>query len=243
MVRTVRPLLCAAALLFTGCSSGDPTGANGLRVLFVGNSLTYTNDLPAMVATFAESEELAFGYKTIAFPNYALQDHWYHSDARSELSEGNWDFVVMQQGPSSLPENQESLRFWAAKFADEARLYGTEPALYMVWPADVNSATFPAVVDSYTLAADAVAGLLLPAGAAWLAAWNLDASLPLYGPDGFHPSETGTYLAALAVFAGLTGSSPVGLPSTLELPAGGLTIPASRARLLQDATASVLSGP
>ena len=43
-------------------------------------------------------------------------------------------------------------------------------------------------------------GLLLPAGDAWRAAWAADARLPLYGPDGFHPSPMGTYLAALVIY-------------------------------------------
>lgn len=47
---------------------------------------------------------------------------------------------------------------------------------------------------------------LLPVAAAWRTAWRRDPSLELYGPDGFHPSELGTALAALVVYAGLTGA-------------------------------------
>ena len=49
---------------------------------------------------------------------------------------------------------------------------------------------------------------LLPAGPAWLAAWRRSPKLRLYGPDGFHPSVLGTTLAALVVYARLTGTSP-----------------------------------
>ena len=237
----MRLLALASALLWAGCSSLGPTDANTLHVLFVGNSLTYTNDLPAMVAAFAEAQDQAFEYETVAFPNFSLQDHWYQGDAREALASGRWDVVVMQQGPSSVPENQHMLRVWAEHFAEEGRQHGTEPALYMVWPAAQFSSSFPGVVQAYTEAAEAVEGLLLPAGAAWLAAWERNASLALYGPDDFHPSDTGTYLAALVVYSGLTGISPVDLPATLDLPSGRLTIPASRARQLQEAAASVLA--
>jgi hypothetical protein len=44
-----------------------------------------------------------------------------------------------------------------------------------------------------------------------------DPALDLYDPDGGHPNEVGTYAAALAVYQGLTGESPLGLPSTLKL--------------------------
>ena len=41
---------------------------------------------------------------------------------------------------------------------------------------------------------------LIPAGDAWRAAWGADSGLQLYGPDGFHPSPIGTYLAALVAY-------------------------------------------
>ena len=73
---------------------------------------------------------------------------------------------------------------------------------------------------SYRLAAQDVGGVLLPAGDAWLAAWRLDPSLSLYGPDGFHPSVAGSYLAALTIYGGLTGNSTLGLPGHLRLRSG-----------------------
>jgi hypothetical protein len=52
--------------------------------------------------------------------------------------------------------------------------------------------------------------------------------VPLYGPDGFHPTATATYLAALVIYQQITGRSPVGLPA-------GTGMPADRALLLQEA--------
>ena len=42
-----------------------------------------------------------------------------------------------------------------------------------------------------------------------------DPDFALYGPDNFHPSPLGTYLAALTVYSGLTGRSPVGNTATV----------------------------
>lgn len=39
-----------------------------------------------------------------------------------------------------------------------------------------------------------------------------DPSLALYDTDGFHPTQAGSYAAALTIFAGLSGRSPLGLP-------------------------------
>ena len=237
-----RQLILVTTLLLAGCSSAAPTDTAALRVLFVGNSLTYTNDLPGMVAAFAEASTIAFEYETIAFPNFSLEDHWYQGDARSALSSERWDFVVLQQGPSSLPENQELLRVWTERFAEEGRLHGTEPALYMVWPDASRTSFFPAVIEAYSSAASAVDGFLLPAGAAWLAAWEHNANLNLYGQDDFHPSEMGSYLAALVVFGGLFDVEPTGLPATISLSDGTIIqVPSSTATVLQTAATEALA--
>ena len=109
----------------------------------------------------------------------------------------------MQQGPSALPESQVDLRRWAVVFADEARAVGTRPALLTVWPEAYRRPALSDVIISYRSAAEAAGAQLFPAGEAWHAAWDCNARLPLYGPDGFHPSTLGTYVAALVVYGRL----------------------------------------
>jgi len=85
----------------------------------------------------------------------------------------------------------------------------------MVWPSEARSFDFPGVSSSYADAADLVGGLLFPAGEAWLDAWADDEALGLYGPDRFHPSPLGTYLAALVMYEQLTGADPCALSSDI----------------------------
>ena len=66
-------------------------------------------------------------------------------------------------------------------------------------------------------------------------------SLPLYGPDGFHPSPLGTYLAALVVDAGLTGQQPPAVAFSIDRPGFKLTVSAARARLLRTAAVDALA--
>src|SRR5262245_60967450 len=83
---------------------------NELRVLCIGNSLTYSNDLPAIVEAMAEaSNQKRLVYKTIAFPNFGLQDQWERADAQKAIAGGKWDVVVLQQGPSALEESRKLL--------------------------------------------------------------------------------------------------------------------------------------
>jgi len=170
-----------------------------LRVLFVGNSLTYTNRLPEMVQTIAEATGHTMAIGMVALPNVSLEDHWLNGIERTILSV-EADVVVMQQGPSSLPQNQEHLRAWTEILADPIRDAGGEPALFMVWPEITRVNAFGAVYQSYQEAATAVNGIFIPAGLAWVHAWELDPELQLFGPDGFHPSSLGTAVAALTIF-------------------------------------------
>ena len=118
--RIVVSLGLTAVLL--GCvSSAGAEDAAPLRVLFVGNSLTATNDLPGRVAGLAAATGRRLEYEEITFGGFSLEDHWNQGDARTALATGRWNVVIMQQGPSALPESQVDLRLWTGRFADEAR--------------------------------------------------------------------------------------------------------------------------
>jgi hypothetical protein len=176
-------------------------GDGTLRVLFIGNSLTYTNDMPAMLEAIAAAEPgPGIEIEVVAVPNYSLEDHWNQGDAVRAIRRGGWSVVVLQQGPSALSESRVLLIDYAKRFAEEIQRAGARPALYMVWPSRARSFDFPGVSASYTAAAKAVSGVLLPAGDAWRKAWRLDPDLVLYGPDGFHPSRLGSVLAALVIY-------------------------------------------
>jgi hypothetical protein len=108
-------------------------------------------------------------------------------------------------------------------------------ALLMIWPESSRFTVFDDVRESYRLAAEEVGGLFLPAGEAWRTAWAVDPQLGLYGPDGYHPSPLGTYLAALVVYEGVTGHDARLLPDGAVVAGQSLRLPPSRVQLLQEA--------
>jgi lysophospholipase L1-like esterase len=231
MTRCLGAVLAVTLLLGSSAAAAPP---QSLRVLFVGNSLTATNDLPAHVAGLADASGRKLEYRTIAVGGYSLEDHWNLGEARKALATRSWDVVVMQQGPSALPESQTNLRAWAIRFADEARSKGTRPALLTVWPESYRQSALAEVITSYRRAAEAAGAELLPAGVAWQAAWRCDRRLPLYGGDGFHPSPVGTYAAALVIYGRLF-RAPL---QTRQLELVGL--PSRTSRLLQATAARAL---
>jgi hypothetical protein len=188
------------------------------RILFIGNSLTTANDLPARIQALAGSVGDHLDCRAVAFPDFSLEDHWSQGDARRAISEGGWSIVVLQQGPSSLPESRVVLVDYTRRFATEARRIGARTALYMVWPSRDRLQYFDDVSASYAAAAHDVGGMLLPVGEAWRAAWRHDATLDLYGPDGFHPTLLATQLAALVIYQAVSGRPPIGLGATPTAP-------------------------
>jgi hypothetical protein len=161
---------------------------------------------------------------SVAFPDYSLEDHWNRGEALDSIDRGVWDVVVLQQGPSSLPNSQTHLREWAGRFAERIRAAGGRPALYMVWPP--VGGFWDGVVAAYPAAATASDAALLPAGRAWQAVLAAHPEIPLYSPDQFHPSRAGAYLAALVIFGGLADRSTDGL--TQQRPIDGLSAGVSK---------------
>ncbi len=214
-----------------------PAGAADiLRVLFIGNSLTAYNDLPAIVGALAKAgRQPALDWKSVLLPGTSLEDQWRAGQARKAIGQGPWDYVVLQQGPSALEESRRSLLDYVGRFAKEIRAAGARPAIYMVWPSSSRTSDFDDVSQSCRMAARQVDGLLFPVGEAWRAAWKRDPKLAFYSQDGLHPTPAGSYLAALVMYGQLYGKSPVGLPGTLALAQGTpIDVPAAEARLLQE---------
>ena len=185
-----------------------------ISILFIGNSLTATNDLPGMVEALGRAAGVEVRCTAVAKPGFSLEDHWNDGEARRAIARGGWSYVVLQQGPSALPESRVLLNEYARRFDGEIRRAHARPALLMVWPSADRSGDFEGVSRSYAGAATLVDGLLFPAGDAWRAAWRRDARLALYGPDGFHPSRLGSSLAAMVIVNQLSGR----LPDAASLP-------------------------
>src|SRR5204862_8244869 len=100
-----------AAAIVTSCSSSSvapsqteatpPAGTPvGGRVLFIGNSLTEANGLPAMVETLSrQGGGTPISAASVVFGGFSLEDHWNQGTAQRRIAEGGWSIVVLQQGP------------------------------------------------------------------------------------------------------------------------------------------------
>ena len=227
-----RTLAVATLLLFgpacTAATSVNPAPPSS--ILFIGNSLTYTNDLPAMVERIARAAGDSVRIGTVAGPNMAVIDHTVGgSDAAAELARGPWSFVVLQQGPTPPGICRDTLVIAAMRLAPKIRDAGARPALFLPWARRAFPQSLETAGESATAAARAVGGVVVPVGIAWRKALEADPELSLYGADGYHPAPAGTLLAALTVYDRLVGRDVRNIAAT-EL-AGIPGVPLSRSRL------------
>ena len=237
---TLRSFAALALVGACGLATGPQLIGSGPAILFIGNSYTYENDLPGMVEALARATGSPVAVASVAKPDFALIDHYNGgSSARSVIARGGWKYVVLQQGPSSVEVNRDTLRLATRLFDADIRKVGATPALFSAWPSDSRRVDFPRAIESYQLAAADVNGVFLPVAGAWLAAWERDPTIVLYDGDGLHASPAGSYLTALVILSKLTGQSPIGSPAQLTLASGArVTLPSALAAILQEAAAA-----
>ncbi len=208
--------------------------AGGHHILFIGNSLTYTNNLPGTVVGLAKSAGDTIRASSVTLPNFALIDHALgQSNANEVIKSQSWEYVILQQGPTTVGVNRDTLILATKMFDPLVRASGGRIAELMSWPNSSEPHLFNAVRLSFQAAANSVNGVFIPAGDAWRAALEANPQIQLYGGDGYHPGPLGTYLAALVVYEKVTGRDARLLPAQAVVGGVTLSTPEETVRFLQ----------
>lgn len=183
-----------------------------MRVLFIGNSYTYFNDLPGLLSRIAAADGLEIVTESVVEGGMTLLGHLRSGDAVLRIRSGGWDVVVLQE-QSTRPLYAPGLMDAAVReLAGEIELIGARTALYLPWARRDRPDDQAALDAAYGQCAAAAGALVVPAGPCWQRALVEDPSLDLYEEDGSHPAPQGTYLVACVFYAALTGRSPEGTP-------------------------------
>ena len=228
------PAVVACLSLDTPSPDVDELPSGGHHILFIGNSLTYTNNLPATVVGLAASVGDTIRASAVALPNFALIDHALGmSNANDVIKSQQWEYVILQQGPTTVAVNRDTLILATKMFDPLVRASGGRIAEMMSWPTSAEPHLFNAVRASFQAAANAVNGVFMPAGDAWRAALEANPQIQLYGGDGYHPGPLGTYLAALVVYEKVTGHDARLLPAKAVVSGVTLSTPEETVRFLQ----------
>ena len=166
-----------------------------IAVLFVGNSLTFFNEMPKMTSAIAAREQRPLLVDQVTMSGASLEDLWFRTDALKRIWEEHWDYVILQErsGRAAMDLGERFYQY-LRMFAGEARRSGATPVLFMTWYPG-NEAFFRSTAERENVR-------LLPVGRAWKREFDW---------DGVHPNLFGSYLIACSVFAMVYDRPPVGL--------------------------------
>ena len=195
------------------------------KILFIGNSYTYYNNMPARY--FGEIMQAA-GYKvkimSLTKGGWTLLNS---SNARDELGSKvdsilknqEFDFVVLQEQSMTPAVNIGSFYNAVKRLDNKIRESGATPVLYATWGRKQGSGDLTA----YGLTAETMTWKLsavyehmgethdIPVAHVGLAFWDIvqnERRVNLFDTDLSHPNAAGSYLAALTIFARITGVDP-----------------------------------
>ena len=204
-------------------------GNKDIHVLFVGNSYTYYNELPTVVASLATDAGLTIHVRHHTRGGYSLLQHVEEKEIFRVINSEAWDYVVLQDH-SMRPEKLPKKLYEAARILDQKiKARGARTVFYMTWARAYNPGMNEALEKVYTKAAKELGALLVPVGKAWALALKQPGGINLYIEDGSHPNPHGTYLTACMFLGKLTGKLPEGLGN------GGLKeVSPEEAKTLQD---------
>ncbi len=179
-----------------------------MRVLFIGNSHTYRNDMPQTFAQICRAEGVKTEIVLLAHGGKGWDFHLNEPEARFNLLYGEYDAVVLQHCAHPMGDLQEMAQAGAAliRMAKEA---GTRPILYMTWARESDGEQAqPAMSQAYTNLAQSEGCALAPVGNAWWILNHLAPEIPLFAPDGSHASPMGSRLAAYAIACAVLEKRP-----------------------------------
>jgi len=207
-------------------------GQQTKRVLFLGNSYTYVNDLPQLLADIAGSTGKTVIFDMNAPGGYYLGEHLTNPTSLAKIASGNWDHVVLQEQSMALAYPSTYMNFisYSVKLDSIIKVHNpcARTMFYSTWgrrPGDSYLCTPPecavnttitrtyyemdsTITAHYKAFADSVKASMTPVGAAWRYIRQNYPSIELFQADESHPSLAGSYAAACCFYATVFRSDP-----------------------------------
>lgn len=227
-------ILCAVWCCFTVAvrPAAQEAGSDGaqepLQVMFVGNSLTYYNDLPNAFARISKSLGHEVEVSSFTQPLIALEDTLLFRSCTSLIVEG-LDYLVLQDrtdcaaGSKRPGSTEQAVRDYDLP----ARGVGAKPIIFVTWAsgdedapkwgfADYESMQ-QAVGTSLREIAAGVGCMHAPVDLAWRTVLEEHPEIQVWKSDFLHPRPEGTYLAACVFYCVIFGEDPGPNTDTMDI--------------------------
>jgi hypothetical protein len=222
-------LLLALALCLVGCggssdddrggaTSGPPPSSANITLLFMGNSHTSSNNLTGMVADMVRAGKPGQSVASVEAQGWMfLEERLNHQPSIDLLKSRNWSFVILQAQKYSTSGQFTYSTEEAKELIRMSRTQHAVPVMFPEWPQRGVVET-QRIYDLHVSIAQATPACVAPIGQAWDLALARDPSLTLHDADGNHSAPAGAFLAALVLYATITGQSPLNLPQFPQYP-------------------------
>ena len=190
-----------------------------LKVLFVGNSYTYGNNLPHIVSIISEGTSTKLITRKSVIGGAHLWEHW-NGDrelkTREIIKEGDFDIIVLQDNSMSAIETPDSLLKYVTLLAGFIEQYEAETYLYNTWAREKVPQFQEEIDEIYTRAARENNIRRVPVGSAWELALDIRPTIDLHTADGSHATPLGTFLTACVFVRTITGELPQDIPRSFR---------------------------
>lgn len=260
-VKEVEPTVSERGYTVSACECGDTSkeyatgytdGTETLNILFVGNSYTYYNDMPtAIFYRILKAQGFNARVYSVTKGGHTLQgfadsNDTYGKQLDTRLASVDFDVIFIQEQsvrPAQLPALfYESVRQLSKKLEGE----NADVIMYQTWGRKEPNSTLTSngwtnrimtqkLAAAYEAIADEMGYGVSAVGSAFYDVYTNHPEIELYTSDMSHPSDAGSYLAALCHYAKLYGLSPVGVSFTSNLDE-------NTAKVLQEAAHNAVFG-
>jgi hypothetical protein len=191
---------------------------DSLKILFVGNSYTYVNNLPHIVSIISDSNRTKLVTKKSTAGGAKLSEHWFGKKGlktKEIINSGQFDIVVLQ-AQSMEPINQpDSFNTYGHLLCEFIKENGAKPYLFLTWARKMDPQYQEDLNEAYLKLSKENDAVIIPVGPAWAIAQRMRPNIELFLPDESHPSTLGTFLTACVFTKTITGEIPNKLPSYL----------------------------
>ncbi|WP_296314011.1 hypothetical protein [Winogradskyella sp. UBA3174] len=187
-----------------------------LTVLFVGNSYTFTSNMPHLVSIISDSADVKLITSKSTAGGATLKDHWTNKKGlktKKNINEGDYDIVVIQEHSLGTINKKDDFLNYSKKLCDLIKSSGAKPYFFVTWARQKVPQYQETITKIYEEAAKENNGKLVLVGDAWKLARSLRPGIGLYKLDGRHPSDLGSFLTACVFVNTLTSEVPKKLPN------------------------------
>jgi hypothetical protein len=224
----VRVLLAVLVLLLTACggggeqrggaTTGPPPAAADISLLFMGNSHTSVNNLTGMVADMVRAGKPGKTVASVEAPGWMfLEERVDDMPSMNLLRSQQWSFVILQAQKYSESGQFQYSTEEAKELVRRSRTQHAVPIMFPEWPRRGIDET-QRIFDLHVSIAQVTPACVAPIPQAFDLALARDPTLTLHASDGNHSAPAGAFLAALVLYATITGLSPLDLPPLPQFP-------------------------